>query len=106
MFVGYYILPADVLHKAAQEEPFHSCSVAIDDTHVLCWARFQDEGHEARFRTQDSVEALPDVRESKPISDGHAQKLSKFGVKQGHSSMDVSSALEQSVGRCMKLPHG
>lgn len=104
MFIGYYIVAIDVLHKA-QEEPFHSCSVTIDDTHVLCWARFQDSGHEARFCAREGVEALPDVRESKPISDAHAQKLSKFGVKQGHSLMDVSSALEQSIGRCMRLPH-
>jgi hypothetical protein len=104
MISGYYILPKQVFLDAASEEPFAACAHQIDDKLVICWARFADHGHEARFRSRPGVEPLPDARKNQSISEVHAVKLSHLAVKPGHTAMDVSDALEEKVGSCMKLP--
>ena len=104
MIVGYYILPIEVFHAAAKEDPFHACAHQIDDTHVICWARFPDHGHEQRFLAREGVEALPDARPAQPIASHHAGRLEKYGVQRGHTTMDVSDRLVEVAGNCMKLP--
>jgi hypothetical protein len=104
MIVGYYILPIDVFHAAAKEDPFHACAHQVDDTHVICWARFPDHGHEQRFLAREGVEALPDARRSSPIHESHADRLERYGVRRGHSTLDVSDRLVEVAGHCMKLP--
>jgi hypothetical protein len=105
LIVGYYILPIDVFHAAAKEDPFHACAHQIDDTHVICWARFLDHGHEQRFLAREGVEALPDARRDRAIAKHHAKRLERYGVKDGHSTLDVSDRLIEVAGHCMKLPH-
>lgn len=105
MISGYYILPIDVFHATASKEPFHGCAHQIDETHVICWARFPDPGHEQRFRAREGVEALPDARQSHSISDSHGALLQKYGVKRGDTTLDVSERLAESAGHCMKLPN-
>src|SRR5437868_14888349 len=105
MIVGYYILPLETFYAAAKEDPFQACAHQIDDTHVICWARFPDHGHEQRFLAREGVEALPDARRSQPIHESHADKLAKYGVRRDHSTLDVSDRLVDVAGHCMKLPN-
>jgi hypothetical protein len=104
MLVGYYILPIEVFHAAAKEDPFHACAHQIDDTYVICWARFPDHGHEQRFLTREGVEPLPDARRNQAVGDRHENRLEKYGVKSWHTTLDVSDRLVELVGHCMKLP--
>ena len=50
------------------------------------------------------VEALPDARRDRAIDKHHAKRLEKYGVKAGHSTLDVSDRLSDVAGHCMKLP--
>jgi hypothetical protein len=104
MIVGYYILPLETFHSAAKEDPFQACAHQIDDTHVICWARFPDHGHEQRFLSRQGVEALPDARRSEAIHKTHVARLAKYGVEHWHSTLDVSDRLVEVAGHCMKLP--
>ena len=104
MLVGYYILPIDVFHAAAREDPFHACAHQIDDTHVICWAKFPDHGHEQRFLAREGVEALPDARRPRAIDPQHVSTLRKYGVRPEHTTLDVSDRLVEIAGHCMKLP--
>lgn len=104
MISGYYILPISVFHAAASKEPFHASAHQIDETHVICWARFPDAGHEQRFLARNGVEALPDATRNQPITDDHAVRLQRYGVRPGDTTMDVCDRLVAVVGHCMKLP--
>ena len=104
MIIGYYILPLDTFHAAAKEDPFHACAHQIDDTHVICWARFPDHGHEQRFLAREGVEALRDARRAEAIDSSHAIRLAKYGVQRWHTTLDVSDRLVEVAGHCMKLP--
>lgn len=104
MITGYYILPIEVFHAAAKEEPFQACAHQIDETHVICWARFSDQGHETRFLARDGIEALPDHRRNQPIADHQASRLEKYGVRPGQTTLDVSERLAEVAGHAMRLP--
>jgi hypothetical protein len=105
MHVGYYIVSTQAFFAAAKEEPFQSCAHEIDENTVIVWAAFPDSGHEARFQKRVDVEALPDARGAVPISEAHAVKLAKYGVQRGHTTLDVSAALEKMAGSYMRLPN-
>jgi hypothetical protein len=105
MHVAYYIVSKRLFLAVAKEEPFQSCAHEIDDETVILWAAFPDSGHEARFRQQAGVEALPDARSAIPISDSHAAALAKYSVQRGHTTLDVSAALEKMAGSYMRLPN-
>jgi hypothetical protein len=105
MHVGYYILYRQAFLAATKEEPFESCAHDIDENTVIVWASFPDSGHEVRFRERAAAEALPDVRSQASISDAHALKIAKYGVQQGHTTLDVSAALEKTAGSYMRLPN-
>jgi hypothetical protein len=106
MTSGYYILPLAIFHASASKEPFHACAHQIDPAgrDVICWARFPDPGHEQRFLAREGVEALPDATRNQPIKDDHAIRLQRYGVRPGHTTMDVSDRLVAVVGHCMKIP--
>lgn len=106
MIIGYFLCPKDVFHAAASEEPFQACAHEVDENTVILWASFQDPGHEARFRARAGVQALPDARSAAPLSKSHVEKLSEYGVQRGHTTLDVSAALEETAGMCMKVPNG
>lgn len=105
MHVGYYIVSRQAFFAAAKEEPFQSCAHDVDENSVILWASFPDSGYESRFRERDGVSALPDARSTVPISDTHAARLSKYGVQRGHTTLDVSAALEKVAGTYMRLPN-
>jgi hypothetical protein len=105
MHVGYYIVPKRVLLAATKEEPFQSCAHDIDENAVIVCAWFPDSGHEGRFRARAGVDALPDARSAIPISETHAAGLAKYGVQLGHTTLDVSAALEKMAGSYMRLPN-
>ena len=104
MHIGYYIVPKRSFVNAVKNEPFHACTHDIDQNTVIVWASFSDFGHEARFREQAAAEALPDARSALPISDAHSARLAKYGVQPGHTTLDVSVALEKAAGSYMRLP--
>lgn len=105
MIVGYYILPKSIFHVAASEDPFHACAHEIDDTHVICWARFLDAGHESRFLAHEGVESLPDVRSNRTVSAQAVARLSKYGAQANHTTLDIGDLLCSAAGTCMKLPY-
>src|SRR5947208_449663 len=105
MIAGYYIIPIEVFHAAAKAEPFHACAHQIDETHVICWARFPDAGHESRFLALEDVQTLPCVRGNDPIAEHHASMLEKYGVRSGHTTLDLCERLVEVAGHCMKLPN-
>jgi hypothetical protein len=104
MIFGYYILPLAVFHGASTAEPVEACAHQIDDTYVICWARFRDHGHEARWLAQSGVEALPDVRQRRALDPQHVAMLQKYGVAANDTTADVSDKLAAIAGNCMKLP--
>jgi hypothetical protein len=105
MHVGYYIVSKQAFLAATKQEPFQSCAHDIDENTVIVWASFPDSGHEVRFRERAAAEDLPDVRSQASISDVHAVRLAKYGVQRGHTTLDVSAALEKTVGSYMRLPN-
>src|SRR5438270_13031740 len=105
MIAGYYIIPIEVFHAAAKAEPFQACAYQIDETHVICWARFPDQGHQTRFLAREGVEPLPDVRGNHSISERHASQLEKYGIRSGHRTLDVCECLVEAAGHWMKLPN-
>jgi len=105
MHVGYYIVSKKAFLAATKEEPFQSCAHDIDENTVIIWAAFPDSGHEDRFRARAGIDALPDVRSAIPVSDTHAARLAKYGVQRGHTTLDVSAALEKTAGSYMRLPN-
>ena len=104
MIVGYYILKKDAHHEFCSQESTHSCSTELVDGHVIIWARFHDHGHEKRFIDKTGAEPLPDPRRLTKISLRHAFLLAQHGIKEEHTTMDVSDCLEKSVGIGMRLP--
>jgi len=104
MICGYYILPLDTFHAAGTAEAVEACAHQIDETHVICWARFRDHGHEARWLAQSGVEALPDARQRRAIDPRHVARLQKYGVAAGDTTADVSEKLAAVAGVCMRLP--
>jgi hypothetical protein len=104
MISGYYILPLTVFHSLTSTEPVEACAHQIDDVDVICWARFLDPGHEARWLARSGVEALPDIRQKRTIEPRHAAKLQKYGVTVDDTTLDVNEKLASVAGACMKLP--
>ena len=99
----YYIVPKDEFFRACKEDPFGANAHDIDETHVIVLARFSDHGQQFRFEQRAGVEALPDPRSAKSIASAHAAKLAKYGVQQGHTTLDVSDRLAEVAGHYMKL---
>ena len=59
------------------------------------WLVEADEGGHLAMEQDADVTILSSPLSLKPIDDAHVQKLSKFGLKKGHHTMDLSNILSK-----------